>query len=1150
MATPFMLQVHTSYAQVVSPEFVPPNLHQSKIENLTLESISARYGIFARHKYSSSKISSIKETISASACVLDVNNDGFQDLLTLSGGGFQREFGRPAWWAKPSTYTLHLNVQGRYFKSVAIENTSLANQEGINCHAADLNDDGFQDIVITHLSGHQILLNNTILDTQSNSPFVDDQFIATGEKSFPIHALVADFNDDGFLDIYSSHFINYTKGQKTEQSEQGFSIQNQVNFKAALFDSQPNKMFFQDPKQPLNFQLADDPVFTSGVGRSLSSYFVDLNFDGKRDIIVTNAFDSRSRVFLAARNSYSEALGDYRLFFADNTPLMIFSKPYVSDKRANMQAYLGRKSGTASQLNFFNTETKLWETVASEVTDRRLSIQTNEWGGAAADLDGNGLSDYFIGAGGIMPMSDSGHFVIGQANRILLQTELNVFVEKSTEQSAFLPQSSRGAGFIDVDNDGSLELITANNNGPFLLQKTSFPAPEFWIGLQLPRSAKFDQALVTLVAGENQLKQQNGFAKNGFLQSDGRLLFVLPKTSAWILQITLSSGESLDFTLTDLNQYYLVTQEGNLEQIAKTQPMSVNYGPLKDLQEIQGLPQDKQLAWLDMQNPSAEVFIPLLDQVWKFLSPETKTALFDRYTINPYWLNLYIIEKSLQYDSDILSQSLIQYLQSIEPEYAERWVLPFIEGLQGEALCRSMDAFKAIFHEEEAMVLSKQLLVAPLIKQFRRANNADKLCILNALGEAENRRITVQLLSSLAQESSKEVKAAIINTLGNIRDSRAKPILDDILETSMESALIAESLIALKRMQSLDLASALQSITIRLDKKKRISVVSYIVTKNDYAVFLAEDRRQLREFFNQATPFELEGTSVVELLMANLVQTANSDLISNYLSSEDTKVRVLAAYMLQSQLKNGKNSSRYSQIIAQELTPESLSLIDKTGLKSGFNLTPPQVNLLLNRWLDNYDDSQFASLFKRLTHLEISTFLLANSEQGIKILKSLNGGQLHWPSIVNGLDKMQSEQKQALLSLWYQDCPSLCQSASDSTTSISQKIRLILNQLYSSVDEPNESQILLLERAAENDWQVVIGILDQKLSKLTEGQVLRVIRKLPWSQLNDHKPFLEKIRAIIRTVNGRASNYESATFDQKWFMFEQQLWAEYISAEE
>lgn len=138
---------------------------------------------------------------------------------------------------------------------------------------ADFDNDGFQDVFITYVNGHHQFFQNIDgerLENISNQVALD----GTGKVAGPATAL--DFDRDGLLDLFIGYFGNYVKGELPTLSRH-----NQ--------NGMPNKLYrnlgnFTFEEVTFTKDSLTDNGWTQACGHT------DINQDGYQDIIVGNDF--------------------------------------------------------------------------------------------------------------------------------------------------------------------------------------------------------------------------------------------------------------------------------------------------------------------------------------------------------------------------------------------------------------------------------------------------------------------------------------------------------------------------------------------------------------------------------------------------------------------------------------------------------------------------------------------------------------------------------------------------------------------------------------------------------------------------------------------------------------------------------------------
>ena len=192
----------------------------------------------------------------------DINNDGWPDLLVLSGAGNR----------------LYLNNKDKTFTDITQragldwERPDGTYGEARQPLIVDFDNDGWQDICITYANDtHRVYRNN------GDGSFED----VTGKAGLGGKGLVGgpatvfDYDNDGLLDIYIGYFGNYLKGKLPTLARRNRN-------------GLPNKLF----RNKGNFQFEDvtEKSGTGDVGWAQAVGHSDFDGDGWQDLIVGNDF--------------------------------------------------------------------------------------------------------------------------------------------------------------------------------------------------------------------------------------------------------------------------------------------------------------------------------------------------------------------------------------------------------------------------------------------------------------------------------------------------------------------------------------------------------------------------------------------------------------------------------------------------------------------------------------------------------------------------------------------------------------------------------------------------------------------------------------------------------------------------------------------
>lgn len=413
----------------------------------------------------------------------DINNDGWADLLVLSGAGNKLYINQ-----KDGTFSDQTMASGIDWKRP--DGTYGEPRQPI---IVDFDNDGWQDILITYVDD-----NHRVFRNKGDGTFEDMTGTAKlgGEGLVGGPATVLDYDKDGKLDIYIGYFGNYIKGTLPTLARRN---------KNAL----PNKLFrnvggfkFEDFSSTAKIE---DVGWTQAVGHS------DFDGDGWQDIISGNdfgvnryyrnkgdgTFEEVSELMGTDKPSYTMGIGIADLnkdklpdYYISNIVTMNKDQKYVLPndemtaefnpaKLANMRVVEANDLFLSSTTD--NPVCKTSYTL-SKMVDRGYANTGWAWDADFLDFDHDGDDDLYVlnGMNDFNIYSEENPFYAeplkNQAMDVKFpsgRSEKNVFftnkegrLAEMTDVSGLgLVGNGRSAAYFDYDNDGDLDMAVNNYHG-------------------------------------------------------------------------------------------------------------------------------------------------------------------------------------------------------------------------------------------------------------------------------------------------------------------------------------------------------------------------------------------------------------------------------------------------------------------------------------------------------------------------------------------------------------------------------------------------------------------------------------------------------------------------------------------------------------
>ena len=478
----------------------------------------------------------IVETVGCGCAFFDYDNDGWLDVLLLSGTRFE---GAP----EGATNRLYKNNRDGTFTDVT-EKSGLGKTGWASAvTVGDYNNDGFEDLFITYWGQNVLYRNNgdgTFTDVSEQSGLKTAQTLWSSGCTF------VDYDRDGRLDLFVAHYLQFDINKIPKPVDISFCNWKGVTVNCVTRLLPPG--FFS------LFHNNGDGTFTdvsakSGVSKATGSYCMttvaaDFDKDGWPDIYVacdsTPSFlfkNNRDGTFtdiglesgVALNEDGMEqagmglGIGDYNL----DGNLDILKTHFADDT-----AIVYRNDGKGS-----------FEDVTNSAG---LGVETRYigWGAGMFDLDNDGYPDLMWVTGSVYPEIEK---VLPnypfKSPRIVFRNLGNGKFEELLEQAGsgiVTPHASRGCAFGDFDNDGDIDILIMNLNEPPSLLRNDISGHNHWIKVKLVGTKSNRSAIGAQVTAQYGGKKQvqEVLAQASFYSvNDSRLHFGLGAADKASLEI-------------------------------------------------------------------------------------------------------------------------------------------------------------------------------------------------------------------------------------------------------------------------------------------------------------------------------------------------------------------------------------------------------------------------------------------------------------------------------------------------------------------------------------------------------------------------------------------------------------------------------------
>jgi enediyne biosynthesis protein E4 len=370
-----------------------------------------------------------------------------------------------------------------HFTDVTEQSGIVSRDYGMGVAAGDFNNDGCIDLYLTNFGRNQMFRNNcdgTFSDVSRPS--------GTDSVGWSVSAAFVDTDRDGWLDLYVGNYLRYS----LEGNTPCYSPFGTLGYcTPRSYEALPGRLF-RNRRDGTFADVTAQSRVGSEFGPGLGVTTADFNGDGWMDIYVAND-GAENQLWLNQRNGTFKNVA-----LLAGVALPITGKAEGSmgvdagdfDNDGDEDLVMTELAGEGTNL-YINDGAGTFEDRGSPSGLEAITLPYTGFGTAWFDFDNDGWLDLLAvnGTVQIIEALRQAHdpFPLHQ-RRLLLRNLGNGRFEDVTDRAGMVFRMSevgRGAAFGDVDNDGDIDVVVANNNGPTRLLVNNIGNRAHWIGLRL-----------------------------------------------------------------------------------------------------------------------------------------------------------------------------------------------------------------------------------------------------------------------------------------------------------------------------------------------------------------------------------------------------------------------------------------------------------------------------------------------------------------------------------------------------------------------------------------------------------------------------------------------------------------------------------------
>ncbi len=474
------------------------------------------------------------ELLVGGGALLDVDEDGLLDVYLVQSGPVpgaggnesSSSSGGPA--ADRPGNRLYRNLGDGAFEDVTDAAGVGDTSYGAGATAADFDRDGLVDLYVTNVGPNRLYRN------LGDGVFEDvTERAGVGDPAWSSSSVFFDYDGDLDLDLFVANYVVWSAARERPCLGPN-GLRNYCN--PAEYPPAPDTLYRNDGGGRFT-DVSEAAGIRSVAGPGLGVVAADFDGDGLSDLYVANdqaanhlwlnRGDGTFREDALSRGAALNELGQPEAGMG-----IAVADP---DGDGDLDLFLTHLSGETNTF-YRNDGGGFFQDVTDEARLGGVSQPYTGFGTSWFDYDGDGVLDLFVANGKVTP-GDTAAFDYREPNQLLRGTSSGRYEDVSGRAGAALEllEVSRGAAFGDLDNDGDIDIVVVNNEGPARLLRNEVGNASSWLIVDLCGGGVLDRSAVgsrvTVQAGGRSRTRDVMPARSFAVANDPRVHFSFGDTS-------------------------------------------------------------------------------------------------------------------------------------------------------------------------------------------------------------------------------------------------------------------------------------------------------------------------------------------------------------------------------------------------------------------------------------------------------------------------------------------------------------------------------------------------------------------------------------------------------------------------------------------